>query len=310
MRRLGSYIQTNGAFCWCAVLVCALLLGIYPYSAFVVTRYGSLTKDIGWMAVRQNGAWVIKQVAPAGPAAGLLREGDRILAFNGEKRAVLLSPDLVLDLIQAGESYSLEVQSGPSIAFKTLECRVRKDRRDLFWIVSLLCVSLTFYAVGAMLGILKPLDPVARVGFIFCILSAVHMVGMAMQPFRGVMPLAAVWLYALAFSVSYIPDAVGYHFAARFPSSPPESRRWIWLRRFVYTYALFLFIPNTTLNFTYQLGTAAPAAQSVNITATSGTLAYSVSQSANTPWLVVPTAGSTTAPRAGQELPRQADVGP
>ena len=94
MRRLGSYIQSNGAFCWCAVLVCTLVLGIYPYSAFVVTRYGSLVKDIGWMADLRNDAWVIKQVAPDGPAAGLLHEGDRILAFNGEKRAVLLSHDL------------------------------------------------------------------------------------------------------------------------------------------------------------------------------------------------------------------------
>ena len=57
-----------------------------------------------------------------------------------------------------------------------------------------------------------------------------------------------------------------------------------------------LNIPTATLNFNYQLGTAAPAAQSVNITATSGTLAYSVSQSANSAWLNVPTAGSTVVP--------------
>ena len=57
-----------------------------------------------------------------------------------------------------------------------------------------------------------------------------------------------------------------------------------------------LNVPNATLNFTYQMGTNAPAAQPVNITATNGTLAYAVSQSANSSWLSVPNAGSTTTP--------------
>ena len=55
-------------------------------------------------------------------------------------------------------------------------------------------------------------------------------------------------------------------------------------------------MPNATLNFAYQLGTTAPAAQTVNITATSGTLNYAVSQSANSAWLSVPNAGNTAAP--------------
>ena len=57
-----------------------------------------------------------------------------------------------------------------------------------------------------------------------------------------------------------------------------------------------LNVPNATLNFSYQSGTTAPAAQTVNITATSGTLSYAVTQSANSPWLVVPNAGTTAAP--------------
>jgi len=58
-----------------------------------------------------------------------------------------------------------------------------------------------------------------------------------------------------------------------------------------------LNIPTATLNFTSQLGcTTSPAAQNVNVTATSGTITYSVAASANTPWLTVPAAGSTAAP--------------
>ena len=60
--------------------------------------------------------------------------------------------------------------------------------------------------------------------------------------------------------------------------------------------APLLNVPNATLNFTYQLGTSAPAAQTVNITATSGILSYAVTQSTNSTWLSVPNAGNTTTP--------------
>ncbi len=256
MLRHWGTIRAGGAFFWCALLVCALLLGLYPWSAFVVVQYGSLSKDLGWTSVRQDGAWTVKQVAPAGPAAGVLQRGDRILAFNGEKKAVLLSPEVMLDLIQSGESYSVTLQNGGAAVTKVLACRARKDHRDIFWVVSLLVVSFTFYLVGATLGILKPLDPVARLGFASCILTAVHMVGMALRPFRGVLPESGLWIYALAYSVSFIPDAVGYHFASRFPSFPPESRRWIWVRRFVYLFALSLFIPHLILNLISATGSA------------------------------------------------------
>ena len=60
--------------------------------------------------------------------------------------------------------------------------------------------------------------------------------------------------------------------------------------------APLLIVPNATLNFAVQLGTNAPAAQTVNITATSGSLSYAVTQSANSSWLSVPNAGNTSAP--------------
>jgi uncharacterized protein (TIGR03437 family) len=56
-----------------------------------------------------------------------------------------------------------------------------------------------------------------------------------------------------------------------------------------------LNVPNATLNFTGQVGITPPA-QTVNITATSGTLSYAVTQSANSSWLSVPNAGNTTTP--------------
>jgi uncharacterized protein (TIGR03437 family) len=69
----------------------------------------------------------------------------------------------------------------------------------------------------------------------------------------------------------------------------------------VYSNNQLLDVPNDTLNFTYQLGGAKPAAQQVNITATSSTLAYTFSV-ASTPsgWLsAVSTLGSSVVPPNG-----------
>ncbi len=57
-----------------------------------------------------------------------------------------------------------------------------------------------------------------------------------------------------------------------------------------------LNVPAAPLAFTYQLGTVAPAAQNLSITATSGTLNYNVAVSANATWLNVAATGSTAAP--------------
>ncbi|HJZ97784.1 MAG TPA: hypothetical protein VKE70_14840, partial [Candidatus Solibacter sp.] len=69
----------------------------------------------------------------------------------------------------------------------------------------------------------------------------------------------------------------------------------------VYSNNQLLDVPNDTLNFTYQLGGAKPGAQQVNITATSGTLAYTfVVNSVPGGWLsAVSTLGPQVVPPNG-----------
>ena len=63
-----------------------------------------------------------------------------------------------------------------------------------------------------------------------------------------------------------------------------------------YSSSALLNVPTNTLNFFSELGGGAPADQTVNVTATSGTLSYAISQSTNSAWLSVPNAGNTSAP--------------
>jgi len=65
--------------------------------------------------------------------------------------------------------------------------------------------------------------------------------------------------------------------------------------RLVISNSPILNIPPSILIFNSQVGAANPAAQSVNVTATSGTLAYTVTASAGAPWLNVSPANASTA---------------
>lgn len=44
-----------------------------------VVRYGDRLRDFGWLAARSGGVLVVGRVDPAGPAGGLLQEGDVVL---------------------------------------------------------------------------------------------------------------------------------------------------------------------------------------------------------------------------------------
>ena len=64
-----------------------------------------------------------------------------------------------------------------------------------------------------------------------------------------------------------------------------------------YSATPLLNVPTNTLNFLSQLGSSAPADQSVSVTSTDGSLiTFAIAQSANSSWLVVPNSGSTAAP--------------
>src|SRR5664280_859202 len=78
-----------------------------------------------------------------------------------------------------------------------------------------------------------------------------------------------------------------------FGGSPPQQDIGVTL---IVSNTALLNVPNATLTFTGQVGSTPPA-QTVNITATSGTLLYTITQSANSPWLKLSgTAGITTTP--------------
>src|SRR5438093_7278404 len=102
--------------------------------------------------------WVVATVDENGPAAGRLQPGDRLLALNGDGRVAVLGY-LFFANAPVGEIYRLDVDRHGTRTSVDLLMAVGPGRQ--MWLV-FLAVSITFFAVGAALGVLRPDDPQVR----------------------------------------------------------------------------------------------------------------------------------------------------
>jgi tRNA A-37 threonylcarbamoyl transferase component Bud32 len=241
-------------FFWLAVFLGILVLEAYFFAAWIVFNYGAHIKDSGWTATSRGDFWFVNRVDPAGPAKGKLHPGDQIIAINGDIRASRINPAFILQFLSPEKPYTLRVRAGPAIVEPQLNWLIRSDRSNLIWVLSLGIVSLAFYVIGMMMGLLKPHDPATRLGMAFSLACAVHLLGVGMLPLRDMLSGAALIFSLLPYSVSYFQYALGYHFASRFPAAAAEGKSWVWLRGSIYAACIVLFLPRTSLNLLPALG--------------------------------------------------------
>jgi tRNA A-37 threonylcarbamoyl transferase component Bud32 len=246
--------RERGAFFWVAILVSSAMILLYGWGSILIIRHGAWTKDAGWSAAMRGGSWVVTRVDARGPAAGRLQVGDRVVAIDGDTRVGSLDPDWVPQLVAPERSYSLSIESAGASRTVSLSMPLHRSIENLYWMASLVLVGLTFLVVAAMLGMLKPRDRLARIGFVFGIAAALHMLGVSLVPLRGVLAGSSVWLCAAASSMTFLPDAFEYHFASRFPVWIEESRIWRSWRVFLYGFAILLFARFAYVNLSLAAG--------------------------------------------------------
>ena len=64
--------------------------------------------------------WIVSGVDPSGPAAGKLHNGDRLLAFNEDRRAEQIGPELFMYFLPPGSAYTVRVWRNPRESDTTL----------------------------------------------------------------------------------------------------------------------------------------------------------------------------------------------
>src|SRR3984893_750492 len=107
-------------FFWVVLLTCVVYAGLFAFTVYAVARYYGFEKAAGWSCDRTDGtAWFVTHVDDAGPAAGRIQVGDRLLAVNGDERRAVIgffqwlnedgSKTYTVDLDRRGERVSLEL---------------------------------------------------------------------------------------------------------------------------------------------------------------------------------------------------------
>src|SRR5437870_3032715 len=80
----------KSAFVWLVLLVCVVYASLFAFTVYAVARYYGVEKAPGWSLRLDVTGWVVSDVDDAGPAAGRMQLGDRLLAINGDQRRAVV----------------------------------------------------------------------------------------------------------------------------------------------------------------------------------------------------------------------------
>ncbi|HEY3136061.1 MAG TPA: protein kinase, partial [Blastocatellia bacterium] len=240
---LADQARHKPLYFWIAVLLGAVMLGLYLFGGVMISRYGTMTRDSGWKPERRDGQWYVLEVDPHGPAADKLQPGDLILAINDDSR--IASVDylpLVWSVTATRDAYTLEVKRGADQRRVELQQETTQSYRNLGGILSNLAASLGFYLVGLMLGLFKPEDRLTRRASIALLAWASNTLYISLSQMVG---LFTFWERVVLISINLISPlqfALSYHFYYRFPASAPRGRLWTSLGYLLYVWASLFWV--------------------------------------------------------------------
>ena len=246
----------KSVFFWIALLMGAFVIGLYVFAAVMVFRYGGLTKDFGWSYASSGQAVYVTDVDPQRGAAGRLQAGDQILAINNETRVSRVAPYYVLREISAGSFYTIRIQrNGDEFESEQRLPPPTTDPRYFGPALSLLAVSVVFYVLGMLIGILRPGERVAQLACIGALAGAVAELETVLRPIRDLFQGPEIPTYSFLFApFNIIIWAIAYHFFYRFPPGVPEGSFWSFLKRLSYGWAAIFCLMVLSAQVAYFTG--------------------------------------------------------
>jgi hypothetical protein len=240
---LADQVRRKPLFFWIAVLLGTVLLGVYVFTAVIIWRYGTVTRDFGWEPARRHGQWVVRDVDPQGPAAGKLQAGDLILAINDDARIPSIDSSQVWLVTARQDTYTLEVERRAEQRRFALQVVKRRHYGNLGVSLATLTASLGFYLVGLTLGLLKPEDRLTRQASLTLLVWASFFLFLSAQPLRELFTFRERAFYFALNLIHPLESALAYHFYYRFPAGAPRSRLWTALQYLLYFWGGLIYFP-------------------------------------------------------------------
>jgi hypothetical protein len=141
-------------FFWLTLVLAVAFSLMYLSVGWIIYHDEPDTEASGWSAHWNDGEWVVTGVDPHGHAAGKLEPGDRLCAFNGDVRAATVGPRIYEHFLAPGPSYTLRVVRGSDEREVLLSWPTSHRQAIVSTILSYLLVSLSFFCVAVLLGLL------------------------------------------------------------------------------------------------------------------------------------------------------------
>jgi succinate dehydrogenase hydrophobic anchor subunit len=179
----------------------------------------------------RQGSWFVSASLPR--RTTVLGPGDRIVSVDGDARAASVGPPQFMFFMAPGALFDLGVLRDGVERHVTLTVGAFPPNLIFPRTASFFLVSVCFFGMAMLMGLVRPDDPVTRMGCLAGLWTAWRMFYFAMMPFRiGSAGFAHV-LGELgpALEISILP--LGYHFFHRLAAIPGE-RFWTALRFLFY----------------------------------------------------------------------------
>jgi eukaryotic-like serine/threonine-protein kinase len=199
-------------FIYAVWLAAALVLAAFTYAAWLLLQHGGAAAWHGWREQPGDGAWYVTSVDANGPAAALLRVGDRIVVVADappfdvvgtapHRRRLARGEELGIVVERAGERVAGVLRVGTAGGWPRLVERITYFVSSLLW-----CL------IGLWIGAARPENPVAR-------LAAAVAVAVGLL-------FLSVGVYETPPHWGPLHVVLGYHFFARFPTGALPGQGW------------------------------------------------------------------------------------
>jgi eukaryotic-like serine/threonine-protein kinase len=216
----------------------------WAYTASTIVRHGGTEKVTGWTAERVDGGWAVGSVEPAGPAAGELLPGDRLVAIDGRVDVQRVGPRWVLRDSPHRSSYELTVErQGRSLELR-LDWPTRARTGLATWLWIHLLTGIVYVAVGVLIAFAKPESMVARRATLSAALSGAFFTTAAMNLNGGMLAGGALIVALVSYAVRPFHLLAGYRFNAAFPLGEPSSGGWRRFETLLFVAAAAIWLPS------------------------------------------------------------------
>jgi hypothetical protein len=234
-------------FLWVALLLGGVVFGCYAFGAWIIVRPSAIPKTFGWDAVMHRRLWIVSGVDPSGPAAGKLHNGDRLLAFNEDRRAEQIGPELFMYFLPPGSTYTVRVWRNPAEPDDTIALNFpnRRSYGFMLWRAWELIQGLIVLSLGLFMVWLRPDYRVARQGSAMFLVWSLRTLYLALEPYGGAgLGASSILIPGLWWVSENWIFGFAYHFVLRFFGNVLKERFWSVLVFLAYAICELLSVVN------------------------------------------------------------------